>query len=510
MVAQGVLPFQYEEESRPDGLTALAGLPLYLDLLAAAGLNKWIGRWLHVRPGRGWTDSEVVGALLLLNLAGGDCVDDLAILGKDEGFCRVVRKVALHGLRAAGRAALKRRWRGSQRGAVPSPSAVFRYLEVFHNEESERAREPGQAFVPAPNEHLLGLGRVNRELVTFVQSRVPRSSATLDLDATLVETHKSEALYCYKKYKAYQPQNVYWAEQGLVVHSEFRDGNVPAGYGQLPLLKAGLEGLPAGVQKVYLREDSAGYDWELLRYCAEGKNERFGVIEFAVAADVTDAFKKAVAELAEEDWQPLCRTIAGETQQTGQQWAEVCFVPNEAARKKDGPAYRFLAIREPLAQQELPGMAEPAQLPFPTMTFGERQRYKLFGVVTNRDLPGEALIWWHRERCGKAEEAHAIMKDDLAGGRLPSAKFGANAAWWAIVILAFNLHAAMRHLVLGGPWAEKRLKGIRFALICLPGRVLHHARRLVIRLPADHPALPLLLDARRTILALANAPPAAA
>lgn len=510
MVAQGVLPFQYEEEQSPGGMTALGGLPLYLELFAAAGLSKAIRKHLCVRPEQGWTDSQVVTALLLLNLAGGDCVDDLAILGKDEGFCAVLRKAARHGLGARERAALQRRWRSEQRGALPSRSAVSRYLAAFHNEEEEHRREKGKAFVPSPCEYLLGLGRVNREVVSFVQSRAPRRSATLDIDATLVETHKSEALYCYKKFKAYQPQHVYWAEQGLVVHSEFRDGNVPAGSGQLPLLKAALAALPAGVQKVLLREDSAGYDWDLLKYCAEGKNERFGVIEFAVAADVTDAFKKAAAELAEADWRPLSRTIKGERQETGQQWAELCFVPNEAARKKDGPAYRFLAVREPLVQPDLPGLPEQAQLPFPTMTFGSAQRYKLFGLVSNRDLPGEALIAWQRARCGKAEEAHAIMKDDLAGGQLPSAKFGANAAWWAIMILAFNFHSAMRRLVLGGQWAEKRLKAIRFALIRLPGRVLRHARRLVIRLCADHPALPLLLDARRTILALANAPPAPA
>jgi hypothetical protein len=48
----------------------------------------------------------------------------------------------------------------------------------------------------------------------------------LDLDATLPETHNREAKYCYKKYKAYQPLNVYWAEQALVLLSEFRDGNL--------------------------------------------------------------------------------------------------------------------------------------------------------------------------------------------------------------------------------------------------------------------------------------------
>jgi hypothetical protein len=35
----------------------------------------------------------------------------------------------------------------------------------------------------------------------------------------------------------------------------------------------------------------------------------------------------------------------------------------------------------------------------------------------------------HRERCGKSEEAHSVLKEDLAGGQMPSNLFGANAAW---------------------------------------------------------------------------------
>ncbi len=507
MIAQGVLGFQYEGEERVGGMTALAGLPVYLDLFAAMGLSRSIGRHVGVRPAQGWTDAQVVSALVLLNLAGGESVDDLAILEADDGFAVLLRKAERHGLRARGREALARRWRKQRKRAVPSPSAAFRYLEAFHDEGEERKRERGKAFIPSPNEHLEGLGRVNAEVVAFVQGRSPESVATLDMDATLVETHKSKALYCYKKFKAYQPLNVYWAEQELVLHSEFRDGNVPAGHEQLRVLEETLEKMPPGVQRVLMRSDSAGYQQKLLKFCTEGNNERFGVIEFAVAADVTEAFKAAVAEVAEQDWRPLHREVNGKSVKTGQQWAEVCFVPNWAGHSKNGPSYRYLAIREPLAQPDLPGL-EAAQLPFPTMDFGEARRHKLFGLVTNRALPGEELIWWHRERCGKSEEAHAVMKDDLAGGRLPSWNFGANAAWWAVMILAFNLNAAMKRLVLGGEWAEKRLKAIRFALIHLPGRVIRHARRLVIRLSAGHPSLTLVLDARRTILALAQAPPA--
>jgi hypothetical protein len=62
------------------------------------------------------------------------------------------------------------------------------------------------------------------------------------------------------------------------------------------------------------------------------------------------------------------------------------------------------------------------------------------------------FVRWLHERCGKSEEAHSIMKEDLAGGRLPSSDFGGNAAWWWIMILALNLNSAMKQLVLTESW----------------------------------------------------------
>jgi len=78
-----------------------------------------------------------------------------------------------------------------------------------------------------------------------------------------------------------------------MVYSEFRDGNVPAGHEQLRVLKVSLLHLPSGVRKVALRSDAAGYQEELLLYCGEGQDPRFGVIEFAVGADVNEAFRAA-------------------------------------------------------------------------------------------------------------------------------------------------------------------------------------------------------------------------
>ena len=140
------------------------------------------------------------------------------------------------------------------------------------------------------------------------------------MDATLMETHKEEALYCYNKHKAYQPLTTYWAEADMIVHSELRDGNVPAGHQQLRVLTEALEHLPAGVEKVMMRSDTAGYQRELLRYCAEGRDERFGVIEFAVGVDVTAEFKRAMSGVAEEEWHALYRKSGQYRVGTGQQW----------------------------------------------------------------------------------------------------------------------------------------------------------------------------------------------
>ena len=495
MMSQGVLGFKYERGERETGLTALGGLPLYLELAVVIGLGKSIQRHVGVRAGvQGWSDVQVILALILMNLAGGEHVEDLKQLEADEGFCQVLKRVELAGLPRKVRRELERRWRKERQRTVPSPSAVFRYLAGFNDPSQEGQREKGKAWIPAPHPHLKGLGRVNQDLVAAVQRKHPEQVATLDQDATLVETSKEGALYSYQHFKAYQPLNTYWAEPGLVLHTEFRDGNVPAGHEQLRVLKAALAMLPAGVERVRLRSDTAGYQQELLRYCAEGKNERFGRIEFAISCDVTREFRDAVEEVGERDWQPLLREINGEPVQTGQEWAEVCFVPNWVGHSKRGAAYRYLAIREPLRQLALPGM-ENRELPFPTVEM-KRQRYKVFGIVTNLDWEGGRLIHWQHERCGKSEEVHQVMKEDLAGGTLPSADFGENAAWWWIMILAFNLNAALKRLVLGQEWAPKRMKAMRFGLIHLPGRVIAHARQLVVRLSQKCRAYDWIVEAR--------------
>jgi hypothetical protein len=95
MMAQGILPFRYEGEPTASGMTALAGLPPSLELAVVSGLTDSIRRRLKVCADQkqGWTDSQIVMPLVLLNVAGGNFVDDLRILEGDEGFVKLLRRV---------------------------------------------------------------------------------------------------------------------------------------------------------------------------------------------------------------------------------------------------------------------------------------------------------------------------------------------------------------------------------------------------------------------------------
>jgi hypothetical protein len=133
---------------------------------------------------------------------------------------------------------------------------------------------------------------------------------------------------------------------------------------------------------------------------------------------------------------------------------------------KNGPNYRFIAIREPLEQSEL-FESEEKQLPFPTLEMKSLGRYKIFSLVTNRTLPGEELIHWHR----------------LWKKRRGSFHYENRFSRWTFAI-----------------W------GFRFGLINLAGRVIERSRQLIVRLSANHPSTELLFEVRSRILQLAQVP----
>jgi hypothetical protein len=138
---------------------------------------------------------------------------------------------------------------------LPSPDATRHFLYTFHDEtlmaaaRAERGPEQ-KAYIPRENAALRGLARVQASLVRRVAAQGKSRKATLDHDATILESHKREAMAHYQGGRGYQPAAIYWAEEDLVVADEYRDGHEqsavdPAGFCGLALEDHGVL-LPGG------------------------------------------------------------------------------------------------------------------------------------------------------------------------------------------------------------------------------------------------------------------------
>jgi hypothetical protein len=147
-------------------------------------------------------DRHHVLSLVLLNLAGGGCVEDIRILESDAGLCRVFSEAEVYGLGRGARKEMEKRFRKGRDRTFPSPTRLYEYLDEFHNEAEEAKRVVGKAFIPARNRHLEGLAELNTALLASVQRHAAHKEATLDIDATLAETTKREALFCYEGCRA--------------------------------------------------------------------------------------------------------------------------------------------------------------------------------------------------------------------------------------------------------------------------------------------------------------------
>jgi Transposase DDE domain group 1 len=470
-MSQRLLPYTVETVPEGDGLTSRAGLPLVLETMRALGLDRAIAQHVQVRERRsGYSETEKIEALVLLLAAGGDCLDDIAVLQADGGLRRLVGR------------------------PFPSADTLRHFLYACHDERliaaAQAQRPAGQvAYIPAENAALQGLARVNTALVHRVAAQGKSTTATLDHDATIQESHKREALPHYKGGRGYQPTAVYWVEQDLVVADEYRDGNVGAGMATLPLIQRAFASLPSTVTTLYFRADTACYDERTLKWLADPARPGGprGPIGFTIGADMTQDLHAVCAAVPEVRW-ACFEDRPDETVHC----TEVEFVPGDW--KKDAPPLRYVALRIQKRQGQL---------------FASGADTKYLAVVSNRwDLEVPALLRWHWQKAGTIELVHDITKNELGAAVPPCGRFGANAAWYRLSLLTYNVLSAMKSLALPPSLSAARPKRLRFALFTLAGRLVSHAGRLVLRISEAAEHLAGLIAARQRLALLAQGLPA--
>jgi len=149
------LLFETDPEPAPEMLTALGGAPLVVQAFRSLGLPASVKRQVQVKGReRGYDEATFVESFVVLNAAGGECLDDFARLREDPGLAELIGH------------------------PVPSPEAARHFLYQFHDEKNitvakQQLRLGKVAYIPGENEPLRGLGQVNRDLIVAVGQRCP-------------------------------------------------------------------------------------------------------------------------------------------------------------------------------------------------------------------------------------------------------------------------------------------------------------------------------------------------
>jgi hypothetical protein len=404
------------------------------------------------RIAAGYTPGQLAETAVVAVLLGADCVEDIDRLRDDSAVEKLV-------------------------GYKPPSGRTERdWLEKFHDPQAVLdARQAAEELelkssIPQASAGLRGLQAVlgvSARAAAERQAGGPPTVATVDMDATVVESWKRAAQWTYTGVKGYQPEVAVWAEAGAILATEFRDGNVPAAKSPLDCVRAAFAELPASVTARGFRGDSACDEGNLLAWL---DNEQriggpSGRIDYAISARMCPELVAAAQAVKEPEW----RTFGKDTDGTLRQTAELDYVPALSTERKDARPRRFIGLRFLKPQGEL---------------FNDGHNRKHFAVITNRTERGERVIEWHREKAGTVEHTHDEMKNALAAAALPSQKFGANAAWFALNAVAYNVLAALRAAAPDPELRVARVKRLRFCLLVVGARLTRFSRKITLRFAA--------------------------
>jgi hypothetical protein len=197
----------------------------------------------------------------------------------------------------------------------------------------------------------------------------------------------------------------------------------------------------------------------------------------SVTARMDPAIKRAIASIAEDEWQAIEYTdaIYDETTKAWISNAEVAEIPFTAftSRKKGEHIAGRLVVRR------IPELNKK-DLEHPTLF--DTHRFHAF--FTTSDLPTVAADKTHRAHA-VIELVNADLKNS-ALAHLPSGVFTANAAWLVLAVMAFNLTRAAATIA-GTGLATATTATIRRKLVSIPARIASSARRITLHLPEQWP-----------------------
>ena len=282
---------------------------------------------------------------------------------------------------------------------------------------------------------------------------------TIDVDSSIVETYglkkQGGSKFTYNKVRGYHPLMAVVAGTGDVVHCRQRGGNANSGRGAAGFLTETFNRARAAgaTGAITLRADSGFYSGKVAGAC------RAADVRFSITVKLNPAIRKAIATISEDAWVPIPYFLDG---------ADVAET-----------TYRPFGGKAPLVR-----LIVRRTKPTPGSQLALLVDYAFHALVTDRHGETIAIEADHR-RHAVVEDTIRDLKYGVGLNHMPSGRFGANAAWLGLNVMAHNLARWTSRLGLGETLIATDT--LRRRYLRLPGRLTSSARRFTLHLPQRWP-----------------------
>lgn len=404
-------------EVTDEPLTVHTGLSLFYAMAEALEVPRILDERVHVKEReRGYPESEHILALAANAFIGGDYLDDLEALREDIAIQKAIG-----------------------RKEIPDPTTAGDFCRRF------------------TLGHILQMNQAFAEIQAQVYQRRKEIRVwTIDADAKVHEVFGAKKEGAEKSYNgiySLQPMYAFVHETEEMLHSELRTGNTHPGAKAVAFLRRMSRKIPARIQEIYLRSDSAFYNKAVVEFC-EGKGW-----QFSITADQTGPLMRRVEGLADSAW----KTDPGDPSLA---YAEFFYQPVNWPRE-----YRFLVRREKKEKKAQGVLFAPLA-------------YSYYVVVTNRAGEAQSLMEGHDQRGAMERRIGQFTNEFLS--HLPLGGFMANWVYLLCAQLAYNLSYWLRDLVLPPFYRKKHIKRIRRCVGLVAAKVTHGGHQIRLKVSVLH------------------------
>jgi hypothetical protein len=420
-------------------VTSSSGLLLILKFAEEIGLFKEVEEKFSSLKQRasGYSVSQMIMSILALFIKGGDRLSDINILFSEPGFLDIL-----------------------QMSKLPNANTLGGFARRFSQRD------------------IFNLAELVMKLSSIIIKLRGLKQVIIDIDSSLIKSKVEIARKCYEGFKGFNPLMgiiKYGKLFSMAGFSMFRPGNSSPQANNLSLLRKTVNYLRQNNPglEIIVRIDSAGYNHRVMRFCdAEG-------IEFVISGDKYDILLQTILRIKEESWEALNRFKGKKknrkkrVQKKGngkeKKIEEVSEGVHFVGPEKGGAAYRFVVVRKKNEQRAL----------FPQYEYS----YRIY--FTNGDRDKHKLVRLYRQR-GDAENVIKEEKEGFGVENILSEDYLANAVFFQLQLLAYNLVQYFKYANLEKNWWNLRIKQLRYRLINIIGVVVTHSRDTILRLPRDY------------------------